>query len=73
MIAFSKVDGYSWQDEFRFAFSLTGALKYGNTAQRVVISNQPPGSAPPPPPPVPRDYPIMQVKSLSSICKLHVF
>ena len=42
MIAFSKVDGYSWQDEFRFVFSLTDALKYGNTAQQVTIPNQKP-------------------------------
>jgi hypothetical protein len=73
MITFSKVDTYAWQDEFRFAFSITDALKYGKTAQKVIIPNQPPGTALPPPPPFPHDYPTMKVKSLGSICKLHIF
>lgn len=72
MIAFSKADGYSWQDEFRFVFSLTDALKYGSTAQQVTIPNQPPGTAIPRPAPVPRDYP-MNVKALGDICKLHKY
>ena len=41
MIAFSKVDGYSWQDEFRFVFSLTDALKYGKTAQKLTMPIDP--------------------------------
>jgi hypothetical protein len=72
-IAFSKVEeGYSWQDEFRFVFTLGDALHHGNTAQKVVIPNQPPGTALPPPPPIPRHYDI-KVKALGSICKLHIF
>jgi hypothetical protein len=72
MIAFSKVDGYAWQDEYRFVFSLTDALKYGATAQKVVIPNQPPGTALPPAPPVPHQK-CLTVKSLGDICKLHKF
>jgi hypothetical protein len=69
MIAFSKVDGYAWQDEYRFCFSLTDALKYGKTSQQVKIPNQPPGTAVPPSPPVPREYPLT-VKPLGDICEL---
>ncbi len=72
MIAFSKVDGYSWQDDFRYVLSITDALKSGSTAQKIVIPNQPPGTAAPPPPPEPREY-FMKVKALASICKLHIF
>lgn len=72
MIAFSKIDAYAWQDEFRYVFSLTNALKYGSTQQKIVIPNQRPGTAVPPPPPEPREY-FMKVKSLGSICKLHIF
>src|SRR5258708_17981131 len=49
MIAFSKVESYAWQDEYRYVFSVTDALKYGTTTQRAVIPNQPPGTALPPP------------------------
>jgi hypothetical protein len=69
MIAFSKVDGYAWQDEYRFCISLTDALKYGKTSQQVRIPNQPSGTALPPPPPLPREYP-MTVKALGDICKI---
>jgi hypothetical protein len=71
MIAFSKIDSYSWQDEFRYVFALTDALKFGSTAQRIVIPNQPPGTAAPPRPPEPREY-FLKVKALGSICRLHV-
>ncbi len=56
MIAFSKIDSYAWQDEFRYVFSITDALKYGSTQQTIVIPNQPPGTAVPPPSPEPRNY-----------------
>src|SRR5580704_5883424 len=36
-IAFSKIEGYGWQDEYRFAFSLSDALAYGKTAQQIQI------------------------------------
>lgn len=74
MIAFSKIDSYSWQDEFRYVFAVTDALKYGSAAQKIVIPNQPPEPSAPQPPaaPAPPDY-LMKVKALGSICKLHVF
>ncbi len=71
-IAFSKIDSYAWQDEFRYVFAITNALKYGSTQQKIVIPNQPPGTAVPLSPPEPHDY-LMKVKSLGSICKLHIF
>ena len=72
MIAFSKIDSYAWQDEFRYAFSTTDALKYGSTQQKIVIPNQTSGTVVAPRPPEPREY-FMKVKSLGSICKLHIF
>jgi hypothetical protein len=53
MIAFSKVNDYEWQDEYRFCFSLTDALKYGQTKQQLTIPNMPPGKAIPPSRPAP--------------------
>jgi hypothetical protein len=35
-------------DEYRFCFSITDALKYGQTRQQLTIPNQPPGNAVPP-------------------------
>lgn len=70
MIAFSKVDDYAWQDEYRFCFSIADALKYGQTQQQLVIPNQPPGNAVPPPPPEPRQYPL-HIKAIHDICTLH--
>jgi hypothetical protein len=40
-ITFEKIDCYSWQDEYRFAFSITGALDFEKTSQQVQIP--PPG------------------------------
>lgn len=71
LITFSKIDTYAWQDEYRYAFSLTDALKYGSTLQHVVIASQPPGDAVAPPLPAPHHYDI-KVKTLGSVCKLHV-
>jgi hypothetical protein len=72
MIAFSKVDGYTWQDEYRFVFSLTDALQYGKTAQQLKIPGPNPDIKPVPVVRVPREYPLTAV-SLRDICKLHVF
>ena len=75
MIAFSKVaETYGWQDEYRFCFSLTDALKYGKTVHQVRIPSQLPG-APPAAPPLPRaafKYPLA-VGSLGDICELVKF
>jgi hypothetical protein len=70
MIAFSKVDGYAWQNEYRFCFSLTDALMYGKTSQQVKIPNHKPGTAVPAPPPVPRQYPLT-IKPLGDICTFY--
>ena len=72
MIAFSKVDTYSWQDEYRFCFSLTDALEYGKTSQQVKIPHQTPGTAVPPPPPIPRQFPLT-TKPLDDICTLYQY
>ena len=70
MIAFSKVaETYDWQDEYRFCFSLTDAMAYGKTVQRIIIPNQAPGTALPPPPNVPREYPLT-IRPLGDICEL---
>ncbi len=69
MIAFSKADGFAWQDEYRFCFSFTDALKYGQTKQHVTIPNQPPGTAVPTPQPTPRAYPLT-IKTIKDICEL---
>lgn len=36
-ITFEKIDRYSWQDEYRFAWSITDALDFGNTLLQVEI------------------------------------
>ena len=69
MIAFTKNNEYEWQDEYRFCFSLTNALTYGQTKQQVMIPNQAPGTALPPPPPVLRSYPLT-IKALHDVCEL---
>ena len=69
MIAFSKVNGYQWQDEYRFCFSLTDALAYGKTVRNVTIPGQPPGDAPPPAPRAAFKH-ALSIKSLADICDL---
>ena len=69
MIAFTKSNDYKWQDEYRFCFSLSSVLTYGQTKQQVMIPNQIPGPALPPPPPVPRSYPLT-INALHDICEL---
>ena len=39
LIALSKLDAYTWQDEFRLAFSLTDALRFENISGRIVQGN----------------------------------
>jgi hypothetical protein len=72
-IAFSKMDGYRWQDEYRFAFSLTDALAYGNAEQQIQIPA--PGTTDLPKPitiPEPREH-DMRTRSLRDICRIHIF
>lgn len=72
MIAFSKVDSYAWQDEYRFAFSLSGALQDGKTTQRVNIHGPIHGTDPTLAVTVPRPYGL-SIGDLSDICELHEF
>ena len=71
-IAFEKLDSYSWQDEYRFAFSTTDALGFGKTSQQVQIPA--PATELPKPTTIaePREYNI-RTRSLRDICRIHLF
>jgi hypothetical protein len=72
-ITSEKIECYSWQDEYRFAFSVTGALDFGKTSQQLQIPA--PGTTDLPKPliiPEPREY-DMVTRSLRDICRLHIF
>jgi hypothetical protein len=72
-ITFEKVDSYSWQDEYRFAFSVTDALAFGKTSQELQIPA--PGASELPKPVIisePREYAIT-TRSLRDICRIHIF
>jgi len=72
-ITFEKTDCYSWQDEYRFAFSITDALDFGNTSQQLQIPA--PGTTELPKPITilePREY-NLTTPSLRDICRIHVF
>lgn len=71
-ITFEKVDCYSWQDEYRFAFSTTDALAFGKTSQ--VLQIPAPGSTElrnPVTLPEPRECEI-STRSLRDICRIHL-
>jgi hypothetical protein len=72
-ITFEKIDCYSWQDEYRFAFSITDALAFGKTSQQLQIPA--PGTTELSKPitiPEPREY-KMTTPSLRAICRIHIF
>lgn len=72
-ITFERIDCYSWQDEYRFAFSITDALDFGNTSQQLQIPA--PGTTELPKAitiPEPREYDLT-TRSLRDICRIHVF
>ena len=72
-ITFEKLDCYSWQDEYRFAFSITDALDFRNTSLQVQIPA--PGTTELPKPimiPEPRECDLT-TRSLRDICRIHVF
>jgi hypothetical protein len=72
-ITFEKIDSYTWQDEYRFAFSITDALDFRNTSLQVQIPA--PGTTELPKPiiiPEPREYDLT-TRSLRDICRIHVF
>jgi hypothetical protein len=72
-ITFEKVDCYFWQDEYRFAFSMTDALDFGKTSQQIQIPA--PGSTGLPKAGTIsgiREYNLV-TRSLRDICRIHVF
>ena len=72
-ITFEKTDCYSWQDEYRFAFSTTDALAFGKTSQQVQIPA--PGNTELPKAitiPGPREHDVTS-RSLRDICRIHIF
>jgi hypothetical protein len=72
-ITFEKIDSYSWQDEYRFAFSTTGALAFGKTSQQLQIPA--PGSTELPKAisiPEPRKHDVT-TRNLRDICRIHIF
>ena len=72
-ITFEKIDCYSWQDEYRFALSITDALDFGKTLQQIQIPA--PGSTELPKRMTvaePREYNLV-TRSLQDICRIHVF
>jgi hypothetical protein len=72
-ITFEKIDCYLWQDEYRFAFSITDALDFGKTSQQIQIPA--PGTTELPKPSTiaePREY-NLTTRSLRDICRIHVF
>ena len=72
-ITFEKIDCYSWQDEYRFAFSITDALAFGKTSQQLQIPA--PGTTDSPKP-ITIHEPSecnMLTRSLRDICRIHIF
>jgi hypothetical protein len=72
-IAFEKIGSFSWQDEYRLAFSTTDALEFEKTSQQIQIPAS--GSAGLPKPSTiaePREYNVT-TRSLRDICRIHVF
>jgi hypothetical protein len=71
-ITFEKMNCYSWQDEYRFAFSITDALDFGKTSQQIQIPA--PGRTELPRPSTiaePREY-NLTTRSLRDICRIHM-
>jgi len=68
VIATSKVNAYSWQDEYRLVFSLTDALGFEKVSTRLV------GDSPALAPPLAehRHYDV-NAEGLREICRLHEF
>jgi len=72
-ITFEKIESYSWQDEYRFAFSVTDALDFENTSQQIQIPA--PGTTELPKPSTiaaPPEHKLT-TRSLRDICRIHVF
>jgi hypothetical protein len=72
-IAFEKIDCYSWQDEYRFAFAITDALDFRNTSVQLQIPALGTTELTKPSTiPEPREY-NLTTRSLRDICRIHVF
>jgi hypothetical protein len=69
MIATSKLDSYTWQNEFRLVFTLTDAFEFENVETRLVHRSNPREVAKPDEHHV---YPV-QAQSLVDICRMHEF
>ena len=67
-IATSKLEDYSWQNEYRLVFSLTDALSFQNVSVKLV-----PDGAPPPPKATRHASHLVKVGSQRDICVLHEF
>lgn len=68
VIAVSKLDSYSWQDEYRLVFSLTDALGFEKVATHLVRN----GATLAPQPTEHAHYDV-KVGSLRDICRVHEF
>jgi len=68
VIAISKLDSYSWQDEYRLVFSLTDALGFEKVATRLVRND-----ATLAPQPTEHTHYDVKVRSLRDICRVHKF
>ena len=68
VIAISKLDTYSQQDEYRLVFSLTDALGFEKVATRLVRND-----AIVAPQPAEHRYYDLRTRSLRDICRLHEF
>jgi hypothetical protein len=68
IIATSKLDCYSWQDEYRLVFCTTDALGFQKVSLRLVQENASEG-----PKPAEHHKYLVQARSLRDICQLHVF
>jgi hypothetical protein len=67
-IALSKFEGYKWQNEFRFLFSLTNALQFEIGSHRIVMRE----GAQVPKPDEHHEY-LLKTRSLVDICRIHEF
>ncbi len=68
MIATSKLDAYTWQDEFRLVFTLTDAFAFENVDTRLVQGNPSKVANPS----EHRTFPV-KITNLRESCRLHEF
>jgi hypothetical protein len=67
-ITFRKLECFAWQNEYRFAFSKSNALKSGNTKQEVeIVSSNKKGRVHPYP-----EY-LLKIGNIKEYCTVHEF